>query len=368
MPTTSRSVPHADRGEVPGRHQRAPLHGRSATRRDDGSIDDAAWPPLRHEGPRTRESTPHEDAEVQEVISGLRQAVKHLPCKFFYDQHGSTLFDRICAQPEYYLTRTETAILQSNIETIGDYIGEGALLVEFGSGSSVKTRILLEHLVNLAGYVPIDVSGEHLQQVARQLEIDFPHIPIWPVVGDYTRPVTIPARVLASSRRPVAFFPGSTIGNFAPEAAESFLRRTALLVGPQGGVLIGVDLEKDDTVLEAAYNDAAGITAEFNRNILNVINRRFGADFDPAAFDHRAIYNRDAGRIEMHLVANRPTTVTIADEPFCFAEGEVIVTEHSYKYRLEEFSLLARRAGFVSDEVWCDADRRFSVHLLSTSG
>jgi len=310
--------------------------------------------------------TTAEDPVLDEVLAGLRDRPKHLPCKLFYDQRGSELFDRICDLPEYYPTRTETGILTQHVKEIVQRIGEGALLIEYGSGSSVKTRILLEHLVSPAGYVPIDVSGEHLEATARTLAADFPDCPVFPITADYTRPIELPADLLASATRRIAFFPGSTIGNFTRLEAEGFLRRAADLVGPEGGLIIGVDLEKDSAVLEAAYNDAAGVTAEFNLNMLRVINQRYGANFELKAFDHRAIYNRSAGRIEMHLIANRSTLVRIAGEAFTFRAGECIVTEHSHKYRLEQFADLARRSGFMSDRVWCDVNRWFSVHFLST--
>ena len=299
----------------------------------------------------------------REVHEGLRKSPKRIPCKFFYDEEGSRLFDRITELPEYYPTRTELEILDDNLPEISERLGARCLVVEYGSGSSEKTYHLLNHLVNPAGYVPIDISREHLLKAAARLREVFPRIPILPVAADYTDEITVPVGPVPP-RRTVVFFPGSTIGNFTPSFARTFLARARREAGAGGGLLIGVDLKKDRETLERAYDDREGVTAAFNRNLLVRINRELDADFDLDAFRHFAWYNERASRIEMHLVSLRRQSVTVGEETFSFHEGETIWTESSYKYDLPEFAELAASVGFVSEKIWVDSRKRFSLQLF----
>ena len=301
---------------------------------------------------------------LQDVLSGLSKDQKTIPAKYFYDEKGSQLFDQICDVAEYYPTRTEMAIMQDNILDIARFVGSGALLIEYGSGSSLKTRILLEHLNKMAGYVPIDISKEHLYQSAELLRKDFPDIPVVPVHADYSTPVDIPV-AKETYERAVVFFPGSTIGNFDPEDALHFLKNIASLSGQGGGLLIGVDLQKDPDVLEAAYNDKAGVTAAFNLNVLERANKELNATFDVHHFEHRAIYNEEVGRIEMHLVSTKDQFVSIAGVTFAFVAGETIHTENSYKYTLPQFAALCKRADFKVERLWTDKRCFFSIHYLT---
>ncbi|MCU0937179.1 MAG: L-histidine N(alpha)-methyltransferase [Gammaproteobacteria bacterium] len=296
-----------------------------------------------------------------EVIAGLRRRPRYVPPKFFYDARGSQLFEAITATPEYYPTRTELEILRAHAGEIARRVGTGSLLVEPGGGSCAKVRILLEGLRPCA-YVPMDISREHLRLAAEQVAAEFPWLEVHAACTDFTRALEVPASAPEGPR--VAFFPGSSIGNFDPPAAVDFLAAVAELVGPGGFLLIGVDLKKDRAVLDAAYDDAAGVTAAFNRNLLERVNRELEADFDLAAWRHHAYYNESRGRIEMHLVSERAQTVHVAGEAFEFAAGETIHTENSYKYGVAEFQALAERAGFRPDAVWTDAQDLFSVHLL----
>ena len=307
---------------------------------------------------------PATDTFREEVVAGLRGRPKSIPPKFFYDVRGSQLFDAITELDAYYPTRTEQAIMQTHGDAIADRIGQRALLVEYGSGSSLKTRLLLEHLDDPAGYVPIDISGEHLLQSAQRLAERFPTLTILPVAADYTTDFPLPEPEEPYSHA-VAYFPGSTIGNFTPADALAFLHRIARLVGSGGGLLIGVDLQKDAAVLERAYNDPEGVTAAFNLNLLERINRELGGTFDVDAFEHRAVYNADEGRIEMHLVSRTEQSAGLAGGPtFSFEAGEPIVTEYSYKYTLDGFAELAADAGFAVDDVWTDDRAYFSVQYL----
>jgi dimethylhistidine N-methyltransferase len=298
-----------------------------------------------------------------EVLAGLRRRPRYIPPKFFYDAEGSRLFDAITATPEYYPTRVELEILRAHAGEIAERVGTGSLLVEPGGGSCAKVRILLEGLRPCA-YVPMDISRDHLWLAAERVAAEFPWLEVHAACTDFTRIMEVPTSAPVGPR--VAFFPGSSIGNFDPPAAVDFLAAVAELVGPGGFLLIGVDLKKDRARLDAAYNDAAGVTAAFNLNLLTRINRELGADFDLGAWQHRAYYNEALGRIEMHLASTLAQTVRVAGESFAFAAGETIHTENSYKYGIGEFQGLATRAGFGPEAVWTDADGLFSVHLLRT--
>lgn len=304
-----------------------------------------------------------EDFEAA-VLAGLGGDAKTLPCKFFYDQEGSRLFDRICTLDEYYPTRTEIALLDRRADEIAALMGEGCHLIEFGSGSSVKIRILL---AAPAAYTAVDISRDHLLAAAGQLAGDFPSIEVIAVCADYTRPFDAPRPRARPDAKRVGFFPGSTIGNFTRAEAVAFLA-TARGILDGGDMLIGVDLKKDAALLDAAYDDAQGVTAAFNLNLLARINRELGGDFDLAAFAHRAFYNETEGRIEMHLVSARRQHATVAGRTFDFDAGETIHTENSYKYSIAEFQALARCAGFEPLHAWTDADDLFSIHYLSGAG
>jgi L-histidine Nalpha-methyltransferase len=295
------------------------------------------------------------------VLAGLAAAPKMLESKYFYDARGSELFDRITELEEYYPTRAEAALLRAHALDIADFVGPEAVLVEFGSGASVKTRILLDALADLRAYVPIDISGEHLKMAAAGLAADYA-VPIVPLHADYTAALALPAAVPEGRR--VGFFPGSTIGNFAPAEAAAFLSQARRLLGQGARFLVGADLLKDEARLLAAYDDAAGVTAEFNLNLLHRINRELGGDFDPAAFRHEARYNAEESRIEMHLVSRRQQQVHVAGQRFSLAEGESIHTENSYKYTAESFARLARQGGWQPLAEWRDPDGLFSLHGL----
>jgi L-histidine Nalpha-methyltransferase len=306
-----------------------------------------------------------DDDFTRTVLDGLSRSPKALPAKLLYDARGSELFDRICALEEYYPTRTEIGILTERAAEIGRLAGPGAVLVELGSGSSVKVRLVLDELEAPAAYIPIDISAEHLERAAAALKADYPELPIIPVAADFTRPIRLPE--IANGGRRLGFFPGSTIGNFEPAEAEGFLRRLRALLGGGARMVLGVDLKKDEGVLNAAYDDAAGVTAAFNLNLLHRINREAGGDFEPDGFAHRAFYNREKGRVEMHLVSRRDQLVTIAGTPIGFAADETIHTESSYKYALDEFAGLAGRAGWRALRQWTDAHQLFSVWFLEDS-
>ena len=298
---------------------------------------------------------------VAEVARGLRQRQKSIPPKYFYDAAGSKLFDAITRLPEYYLTRTEIGILDDNRDAIGRRVGVGTCLVEYGSGSSVKVRILLD-ACRPAAYVPVDISKDHLVTSARAIYNDFPALSVYPTCADYTAPFDLPPVALELSR--VAFFPGSSIGNFDPPAADRFLAAVAGTVGAGGMLIVGVDAKKDPRVLASAYNDAAGVTARFNENLLTHINAAAGADFDLTGFRHRAEYNADAGRIEMYLDATRDQVVRINGDSVAFARGEALHTENSYKYAPDEFVAKAERAGFDCIAAYRDERSYFMVLLL----
>ncbi|MFQ5733395.1 MAG: L-histidine N(alpha)-methyltransferase [Planctomycetaceae bacterium] len=310
--------------------------------------------------------SPSVETFLEDVLSGLRRPDKRLPCKYFYDARGSRLFEEICELDEYYLTRTELAILREHAAEMADALGSDVMLIEPGSGSSRKTRLVLDGLDGPAAYVPVDISRDHLIDVAGELAGRYPGLQVLPVSADFTEPFDLPEPERTPQRR-VIYFPGSTIGNFDPPAAVQLLRRFADLCGKQGALLIGIDLQKDATVLEAAYNDAAGVTAEFNRNLLRRINGELNADFDLDGFAHRAIYNAEDGRIEMSLDSTRAQTVALAGETFAFRPGEAICTEYSHKYTVEQFASYAAAAGFVLTKRWTDPRDDFAVLLLETA-
>jgi len=300
-----------------------------------------------------------------DVCAGLSRPQKQLPAKYFYDATGSRLFDRITELDEYYPTRTELAIMSRHAGAIAAQCGPRCLLVELGAGSLVKVRLLLDRLDRPAGYVPIDVSGEHLLTAARELAHDYPDLGVFPVAADFTRNVSLPS--VPAARR-VVYFPGSTIGNFDPPEADALLRSMARLVGHNGGVLLGVDLRKATAVLEPAYNDARGVTAAFNRNLLVRINRELGGDFHPAAFRHHAYYNSERSRVEMHLVSATDQHVRVGNRTFGFRSGETIHTENSYKYDLTDLSARAAGCGLRADETWTDDNGYFAVLYMTAVG
>lgn len=305
-------------------------------------------------------------AALEEIISGLRQEEKTISPKYFYDERGSRLFDEITRLPEYYLTSTELKIMQDNIGEMVSLIGGHASLIEFGSGSSYKTRILLEHLDELAAYVPVDVSEDHLLASAEEIRSKFPHIDVLPVVADFTRKFDLPTPKVMPVRN-IAYFPGSTIGNFERDDALDLLRVMHHEAKEGGALLIGVDLKKDPEIIEAAYNDSAGVTAEFNTNILKHLNNDYDADFDVDAFTHDAEYDEDEGRVVIRLISDKEQTASVGEEDFHFDEGESILTEYSHKYTLEDFAQMAQSAGFEVARVWTDADELFSVQFLTRS-
>jgi dimethylhistidine N-methyltransferase len=298
---------------------------------------------------------------LEDVIEGLSQPRKSLSPKYFYDAAGSRLFERICRLREYYPTRVEVAITRRNLSQIARFAGRRAALLEYGTGEGVKTRLLISALRPWR-YTPVDISEDALRRAVASLARRFPDLRIVPVRGDFSRPLDIPP--LPASARRVVYFPGSTIGNLTPDEAHAFLKMTRAQVGARGAVIVGVDLKKDANVLHAAYNDAQGVTAAFNLNVLARINRELGGTFDLRRFVHYAFYEPTAGRIEMHLVSTERQAVTIGAHRFSFERGESIHTENSYKYSIAEFQALAARAGFRAAKVWSDARRWFSVHGL----
>jgi dimethylhistidine N-methyltransferase len=303
-------------------------------------------------------------AFAHDVLEGLARQPKRLAPKYFYDVAGSELFEQITLLPEYYPTRTELAILRDRAKDIAKIIPQGAALVEFGAGATTKVRLLLDQC-KFAAYVPVDISGDFLNAQARALSRDFPALAVYPVTADFTVPFALPAAVQAMPK--VGFFPGSTLGNFEPHEACNFLRSARAILGEGAQMIIGVDLEKDERVLYDAYNDAAGVTARFNLNVLARINAELGGNFDLSAFTHRAIYNRERHRIEMHLISRKAQTVRILGRSFAFRSGESIHTESSYKYSVDRFVALARGSGWTPTASWTDADRMFSVHALEAS-
>src|SRR6201992_448137 len=288
---------------------------------------------------------------ARDVIEDLSQHPKRLSPKYFYDAAGSELFEQITVLPEYYPTRTELTILRDRSRAISAFIPRGAALVEFGAGATTKVRLLLNESA-FSAYVPVDISGDFLKSQADALRVDFPDLDVYPVTADFTAPFQLPAAVSAMPK--VGFFPGSTLGNFEPHEACAFLRSAREILGQGARMVIGVDLEKDERVLYDAYNDAAGVTARFNLNVLHRINRELDGDLDVGAFIHRAIYNRERHRIEMHLISKKALTARILGKKFSFRPGESIHTENSYKYSIERFKVLARAAGWTLMESWTD--------------
>ena len=297
---------------------------------------------------------------LAEVIEGLSHSPRSLPCKFFYDERGAQLFLKICELPEYYITRIETELLRRHGSEMAESIGANAELIGFGTGAGMKARMLLAHLETPIAYVPVDISKQRLTDSTAELSRAMPGLDILPVCGDYLQPLRLPR----SRRKPdhiAVYFPGSTIGNLEPEVAADFLRRVCRLCGKSGGMIIGVDLQKDRAVLEAAYNDSAGVTAEFNLNILARANRELGTNFDLSLWRHKAIYNEQQGRIEMHLISEADQVVYVGNEEFRFSRDEKIITEFSYKYTQAGFVRLAVSAGFRLARVWTDPKQWFAV-------
>ncbi|HST31027.1 MAG TPA: L-histidine N(alpha)-methyltransferase [Chthoniobacterales bacterium] len=314
-------------------------------------------------------SSAHEAAKKvfrDEIFEGLSQSPRKLPCKFFYDEEGAHLFRQICELPEYYITRTEIEILRLHGAEIAETLGPQIELIGLGTGAGTKTRILLEELERPTVYVPIDISKEQLEKSSERFRKMFPDLQILPVAADYLEPFELPLPRHLSSRS-VIYFPGSTIGNFEPDHASEFLARLVELAGEGGGLLIGVDLQKDRHVIEAAYNDSAGVTAKFNKNLLARINRELDADFDLAHWQHYAVYNPSQGRIEIYLLSEVDQTVQIGDQAFQFRAGEKILTEYSYKHTIGGFTMLARQAGFEFQQVWTDDQRWFGVFYFTVA-
>ena len=298
--------------------------------------------------------------ELDTIIDGLLLPEKMISPKYFYDERGSQLFDQITHLPEYYPTETELGIMQENMDEIVALVGKHASLIEFGSGSSRKTRALLGSLKDLAAYVPVDISEEHLLESNEQLQREFPDLEVLPVVADFTHPFDLPSPKVSPLKN-IVYFPGSTIGNFAHDAAHDLLKVMYQEAGEHGALLIGVDLQKNTAVIERAYNDSAGITAAFNLNMLQHLNEEFGFDFDLSCYTHNAHYNEAEGRMEMRLFSSCDQVVTAGDAEILVGDGEAILTEYSHKYTLDGFKQMAASAGFEIERVWTDADALFSV-------
>lgn len=296
------------------------------------------------------------------MVEALSRPVKSISPKWFYDEAGSDLFEQITALPEYYPTRTEAALLERIAPDLAAAIPDGAVLVEFGSGASAKTRILLDAAPQLSAYVPLDISREALAAAAASIKADYPALEVLPVVGDFTQSMTLPHAL--DGRPRVGFFPGSTIGNFGPRAAAAFLHSVRFLLGEGASMIIGADIAKDAATLVAAYDDAAGVTAAFNLNLLERANREIGSDFDRSAFTHRAVWNSGEGRIEMHLVSTRPQVVRIDGRAFLFEAGETLHTENSYKFTAAGFEALAASAGWKLGRSWITPPPEFAVFVL----
>ena len=317
--------------------------------------------------PCHHETTSWRSQFLRDVVHGLGQTQKHIPCKYFYDDIGSSLFDEICELDEYYLTRTELGILRAGASEMAGAIGEDCVFIEFGSGSSLKTPLLLKELCSPRAYLPIDISRDHLLRSARSLSRAFPSLRVIPVHGDFTARFSLPDTGAPRARR-VVYFPGSTIGNFSPTGAVCLLRKIAALVGAGGGLLIGFDLDKDESIVWPAYNDSRGKSAAFNLNLLTRINRELAADFELSAFSHRAQYVRSQERMVMHLVSKKDQVVGVGARRFEFRAGEAIHTEDSYKYSLKHFARLTAQAGFTLSRQWIDPKEYFAVQYLTALG
>ena len=319
---------------------------------------------LNKEASRLYNFKPGEEQFRYEVLRGLRKSPKQLPTKYLYDERGSDLYEQICALDEYYIPRTEAAIMEDNIHEMVSLLGPNAILIEYGCGSCTKTRILLDNMVDIAAYIPIDISHEQLQRVAAELERIYPRLEIIPVCADYTSSFKIPSSKERGDRI-TAYFPGSSIGNFDPDSARALLSNIADTCGPGGALLIGTDLKKDINVLHRAYNDSDGVTAAFNMNLLERINRELQGDFQLKDFEHRAFYNPDTSRVEMHLVSMKDQIVHLDNTSITFEKGETIWTESSYKYDTDSFQHIATEAGFSVEKVWTDKRNWFSVQYLA---
>ena len=308
------------------------------------------------------QEAPPESEFAEAILAGLAGDPRSVPCRFFYDARGSELFEEITKLDEYYLTRTETALLEAHGEEIAALAGDGRILIEFGSGSSRKTSLLLDALSRVPAYIPIDIAAESLREAAEWLSGRHPGLTIAPLIADFTATRALPP--LARRKPRLGFFSGSTIGNLTHGEARAFLGNAARLLGPGSAFLLGVDLKKSERILIPAYNDARGVTAAFNLNLLVRANRALGADFDLSRFAHDAVWNEAAGRIEMYLVSLAAQSVRVAGRDFDFAEGERIHTENSHKYTIDAFQLLARSSGWTPVKAWADPDQLFSLHLL----
>jgi dimethylhistidine N-methyltransferase len=308
---------------------------------------------------------PGRESFLAEVLIGLHKPQKELPSKYFYDEHGSHLYEGICQLKEYYIPRIEASIMQTHIKEMAELIGSHVLLIEYGSGNCKKVRFLIDHLHDPVAFIPIDISQEQLLHVTKELASIYPRLQVLPVCADYTRSFELPIP-RQSSKRIIVYFPGSTISNFDPIPAKHFLEHVANLCGSDGALLIGVDLKKDPAVLHSAYNDNEGITAAFNLNLLERINRELDCDFQLDGFQHYAFYNSRESRVEMHLISQRDQAVHVKRETICFTRGESIWTESSYKYNLDEFEQMATAAGFRVEHVWVDERQWFSVQYLVT--
>ncbi|AUM12634.1 L-histidine N(alpha)-methyltransferase [Ketobacter alkanivorans] len=314
------------------------------------------------------ESTPQNEEFLADVLQGLSQRNKTLPCKYFYDEKGSQLFEAICDTPEYYITRTEIGILQHNMAQIADLVGPSCDILEFGAGAGVKIQLLLDGLKAPRSYIPIDISMEILESSAQKLARRFPHVDIVPIVGDYHKDIELPEGFLKQTpHKKLVFFPGSTISNFTPEEALGFLARIRKLLAEGDVLLIGVDCIKPTHLLNAAYNDKAGVTAAFNLNLLDRIADTFDTNLASRHFLHHAYFNSQQSRIEMHLVSKRDQIIRIEDKTVRFARGETIHTENSYKYSLHGFKAMAEEAAFETNTVWQDEDKLFSLHYLTAT-
>ena len=309
----------------------------------------------------SRDIKPGQERFLAEVLHSLKKPQKELPSKYFYDERGSALFEQICSVPEYYIPRTEQSIMLAHVDEMAELIGRNALVIEYGCGDCKKVRFLLDHLHDPSAFIPIDISREQLAEVTRELDADYPELEVLPVCADYTSSFELP-HAGKDPKRTVVFFPGSTISNFDTLPAKMFLEHLSNIAGVGGVLLIGVDLKKDVNILHSAYNDPSGVTAAFNLNILERLNRELGCNFQLDRFQHYAFYNPRENRIEMHLVSRCRQSVRVNNTTIKLTEGESIWTESSYKYTVEEFRQMAAAAGFHIERTWTDKQNWFSVH------